>query len=155
MPSELEMVGPSYFSKLINTVTGREGGPCSSNRIPCIVAIEPLTNPACVHMFVVSMTRAPLASKSYASRPFATSELAFLASRSPVCIARILATGRFNDLSLFKLTLSTSSHFVRMFTASEDRSRSVMLRFIFGSCGKLYPIVNMIFPITHSQKYTS
>ncbi|GES78968.1 hypothetical protein GLOIN_2v583658 [Rhizophagus clarus] len=126
--SELEMVGPSYFSKLINTAMRREGGSCSSNRISSIVLIELLTNPACVHMFAVSMTHAPLASNNYALRPFATSELAFLASRPLVCMARILVIGWFNDLSMFKLTILTSSYFVRIYIALENRFCSASLR---------------------------
>ncbi|GBB92974.1 hypothetical protein RclHR1_20930007 [Rhizophagus clarus] len=79
-PSELEMVGPSYFSKLINTAMGREGGPCSSNRISSIILIKLLTNPAHIHMFAVRITRMPLASNNCALRPFAILESAFLAS---------------------------------------------------------------------------
>src|SRR5256885_2794580 len=54
-PSKLVIVGPSYFSNLINTTTGREGRPCSSNIISYITPIEPFTNLAPVHTLAVNI----------------------------------------------------------------------------------------------------
>ena len=46
IPSTVVMVGPSYRSNMIKTAVGSEGGSRSSNRMSCIVPIEPLT-PGC------------------------------------------------------------------------------------------------------------
>jgi len=69
------------------------------NRIFWTVPIALLTNPASVHRFEVSITHAPLANNNFASKLYVMSELAFLALFLPICIARILATGIFKDLS--------------------------------------------------------
>ena len=128
-PSEVVMVSPLYASKFTNTAVGSEGGPCSSNRISWIVPKAPLTNPASVYIFAINITREPFASNNSASSPLATSEVAFLASRPPICSARILATGRFKDRSVSKLILSTSFHVVSIETASENCSRSTWSSF--------------------------
>ena len=92
-PSLVVKHSHSYASKFMKTATGSEGGVFSSNRISSMVPMAPFTSPASVHKFAVNMTLAPFAKSSSASSPLAESELAFFASRPPMCSARILATG--------------------------------------------------------------
>ncbi|PKK60322.1 hypothetical protein RhiirC2_793499 [Rhizophagus irregularis] len=90
---------PSNSTEVQLTAIGREGGPWFSwKSISSIIPTEPLTSPVSTDKFALSITRAPLDNNNCASRPFAVSESALEASLPPVCTARTLATGAFNDL---------------------------------------------------------
>ena len=90
-----------------------------------------LTNSASVHRFEVSITCVSLANNNFALRLYITSESAFLASFLPICIARILETGIFKNLSWSILIALTLNYFVKMNITSENLLCSVL--FIFSS----------------------
>ena len=127
-PPNVFIIGPLYLSNLTNTTLGSAGGHCFTNKMSFTTPIEPLTNPAAVHKLTVSMIRQPFAINSCGSSPFATSELARLASL-PVCYAFILAIGWLSFLSISMLILFTSSHFDCMNTASLKLSSSLLFTF--------------------------
>ncbi len=110
----------------MKTVTGSEGSPCSSNRISSIISIIPFTSPVLVHKFAINIMHDPFVSNSSASSFFAMSELAFLASRLPMCTACILATSWFN-VSI--LILFMSGYVIRIEIKSENRFHSVQSSF--------------------------
>ena len=74
-----------------------------------------MTNLASIHRFAINMIRVPLTSNSYASRPCAISELAFL-----------FAIDIFNDLSWLILIVLISTHLVRINVTLENLSHFIL-----------------------------